>query len=282
MGEFMMRVWNWLQQHWRWFILPFVCGGLYFYEQNSAWNFYKSVSPFPEEEYWFRIADSLLRDLILLLIAFILYFRRNRLPDRARRYEPVVVIGILYLAFMAYMMNTLKMDHGTLTTLAILAGLNNNILLVLLAAMFYHRTPTGIMKKVYFVIYLLSALIIFGDAVYFWQTSMHIQSILFRNFNIYAIQGVLTSFSWKFGLGFLVFVVALILLFRVPQITRHKPNFVWSLMCVAAFTIVLNLVYNSCRQLNVVTYHAIGLWNEEQVEKSKNEYQGYASYGYCS
>jgi lipoteichoic acid synthase len=44
-------------------------------------------------------------------------------------------------------------------------------------------------------------------------------------------------------------------------------------MCVAAFTIVLNLVYNSSRQLNVVTYHAIGLWNEEQVEKSKNEYR---------
>jgi lipoteichoic acid synthase len=269
----MMRVWNWLQQHWRWFILPFVCGGLYFYEQNSAWNFYKTVSPFPEEEYWFRIVDSLLRDLILLIIAFILYFRRKRVPDRARRYEPVVVIGVLYLAFAAYMIHTLKMDRGTLTTFAVLAGLNNNILLVLLAAMFYHRTPTGIMKTLYLVVYMFSALIMFGDAVYFWQTSMHIQSILFRNFNIYAIQGVLTSFSWKFGLGFLVFVIALLFLFRVPEITRHKPNFVWSLMCVAAFTIVLNLVYNSSRQLNVVTYHAIGLWNEEQVEKSKNEYR---------
>ena len=268
-----MRVWKWCVSKWRWLVLLLLCVGIYYGEENAAWNFYKTVSPFPEEEYWTRLVDSLLRDLLLLLTAGLLYFRRKRIPDRIDRYWPVVVIGLLYLIYAAYMIATLKMDKGFLSVVAILTGLNNNILLVLLAAMFYHRHPTLWMKRLYFAVYLLVAILTVWDAVYFWQTSMHVQSILFRNFNIYAIEGVMTSFSWSFAAGFAEFILALVLLFHVPAKRKHKPNFVWSLLCIAAFTMALNLLYSSGKQLNSIVSKASGLWTLERVQKSKDEYR---------
>jgi lipoteichoic acid synthase len=268
-----MRVWKWCLSKWRWFLPVLVCAVIYYGEESAAWDFYKTVSPFPVEEYWTRLVDSLLRDLFLLLVAGLLYFRRKRIPDRIDRYWPVVVIGLLYLIYAAYMIATLKMDRGFLSVVAILAGLNNNILLVLLAAMFYHRNPTRWMKRLYFAVYLLVAILTVWDAVYFWQTSMHVQSILFRNFNIYAIEGVMTSFSWSFVGGFAEFILVLVLLFHVPAKRKHKPNFVWSLLCIAVFTMALNLLYSSGKQLNSIVTKASGLWTLERVQKSKDEYR---------
>ena len=114
-------------------------------------------------------------------------------------------------------------------------GLNNNIVLVLLAAMCYHKWPSAIMKAVYFAVYFFTALTMIFDAFYFWQTSMHVESVLFKNLNIYAVQGVLSGMTaiQLAGIGFAV--AAVLLLFRVTKPQKRKPNFAWSLLCVSVF-----------------------------------------------
>ena len=88
------------------------------------------------------------------------------------------------------------------------------ILLVLLAAMFYHREPTGLMLRFYQLVYLTMALVLGVDVIYFWQTSMHVQAVFFRNLNIYAAEGVLSSFSAEQGEALLAAVVVIFLLFQ--------------------------------------------------------------------
>ena len=210
-------------------------------EWKLAYDNFGALDPLPVEEFGFEIFNHLLRDCLLGLIAWTMYFRRKRLPDRLRRYFPVVVIGLMYVGVACFMVYQLSLDKGAQTTLAIIAGINNNILLVLLAAMCYYKWPNALMKGIYFVVYVFTALTLIFDAFYFWQTSMHVESVLFQNLNIYAIKGVLATTS-NVLLAALVGGVALVLLlFRVPKPTKRKPNFVWSLLCVAMFTIGLNL-----------------------------------------
>ena len=210
-------------------------------EWKLAYDNFGALDPMPVEEFGFEIFNHLLRDCLLGLIAWTMYFRRKRLPDRLRRYFPVVVIGLMYIGVACFMVYQLSLDKGAQTTLAIIAGINNNILLVLLAAMCYYKWPNIIMKGIYFVVYVFTALTLLFDAFYFWQTSMHVESVLFQNLNIYAIKGVLATTS-NILLAATVGAVALVLLlFRVPKPSKRKPNFVWSLLCVAMFTIGLNL-----------------------------------------
>lgn len=210
-------------------------------EWKLAYDNFGALDPLPVEEFGFEIFNHLLRDCLLGLIAWTMYFRRKRLPDRLRRYFPVVVIGLMYVGVACFMVYQLSLDKGAQTTLAIIAGINNNILLVLLAAMCYYKWPNIIMKGIYFVVYVFTALTLLFDAFYFWQTSMHVESVLFQNLNIYAIKGVLATTS-NILLAATVGAVALVLLlFRVPKPSKRKPNFVWSLLCVAMFTIGLNL-----------------------------------------
>ena len=210
-------------------------------EWKLAYDNFGALDPMPVEEFGFEIFNHLLRDCLLGLIVWTMYFRRKRLPDRLRRYFPVVVIGLMYIGVACFMVYQLSLDKGAQTTLAIIAGINNNILLVLLTAMCYYKWPNIIMKGIYFVVYVFTALTLLFDAFYFWQTSMHVESVLFQNLNIYAIKGVLATTS-NILLAATVGAVALVLLlFRVPKPSKRKPNFVWSLLCVAMFTIGLNL-----------------------------------------
>ena len=210
-------------------------------EWKLAYDNFGALDPMPVEEFGFEIFNHLLRDCLLGLIVWTMYFRRKRLPDRLRRYFPVVVIGLLYVGVACFMVYQLSLDKGAQTTLAIIAGINNNILLVLLAAMCYYKWPNALMKGIYFVMYIFTALTLLFDAFYFWQTSMHVESVLFQNLNLYAIKGVLATRS-NILLATIIGGVALILLlFQVPKPSKRKPNFVWSLLCVAMFTIGLNL-----------------------------------------
>ncbi len=210
-------------------------------EWKLAYDNFGALEPMPVEEFGFEIFNHLLRDCLLGLIVWTMYFRRKRLPDRLRRYFPVVVIGLLYVGVACFMVYQLSLDKGAQTTLAIIAGINNNILLVLLAAMCYYKWPNALMKGIYFVMYIFTALTLLFDAFYFWQTSMHVESVLFQNLNLYAIKGVLATMS-NILLATIIGGVALILLlFQVPKPSKRKPNFVWSLLCVAMFTIGLNL-----------------------------------------
>ena len=210
-------------------------------EWKLAYDNFGTLDPLPVEEFGFEIFNHLLRDCLLGLILWTMYFRRKRLPDRLRRYFPVVVIGLLYVGVACFMVYQLSLDRGAQTTLAIIAGINNNILLVLLAAMCYYKWPNVFMTLIYFVVYVFTALTLIFDAFYFWQTSMHVESVLFQNLNIYAIKGVLATTSNILLAAFIGGVALVLLLFRVPKPSKRKPNFVWSLLCVAMFTIGLNL-----------------------------------------
>lgn len=239
-------------------------------EYFLSWKFYRSIVPFPEMEFWYTAISSFLRDVLLLGVAGLLYLRRTRIRDRVKRYFPVVVTGVLYLGVTAFMVHQLRLDGGVVTALAILAGLNNNIFAVLVTAMCYHKWAGRTMKTVYFAVYFLSAVIVIFDAFYFWQTSMHVQSVLFANLNIYAVKGVLASMgALKLAL-IAAGLLALVLLFRVNKPTKKKPNFVWSLMCVAAFSLALNIGYMMMGSLNgyvMKEYMACGRSESEKRAK---------------
>ena len=239
-------------------------------EYFTAESFLAGIVPFHFGEMWMHTLDGFLRDALLLGAALLLYSRRGRIPDRAKRYEPVVVVGVSYLLVGCFIINFLEMDKGFLTTLAYLTGLFNNIVVVLLAAMYYHHWPNKFMKATYFFVYYLTCLILIFDAIYFWTTSMHVESVLFDNLNHYAFIGIVaTTAKWQIAL-----VVGLIilyaLLFRVNKPHRNKPNLTWSLLCVVMFGMGLNLSYNF---LSMAVYHGIdqvpGLDIEVDMEKSR-------------
>jgi len=238
---------------------------------SYLWYMYLPTLP---DEFYLRTVDCVLRDLALFSIIVLLYYRRKRVPDRIRRYIPVIVSGLVYLGVAAFMVLQLSLDHGVLTTLNVLAGLNNNIFLVLVAAMCYHKWCGLPMKIIYFVVYLFSNLSMLADAFYFWQTSMHIESVVFQNLNIYAAIGVLSSMSNSMLGSMLVGFVVLVLLFLLPDPQKRKPNFAWSLLCLAGFTIALNLLAQVLAALGMYgVEQAIGSYIEIENEKTKRVYR---------
>ena len=247
-------------------------------EGYLAYGNFTGADPFPYNEFYFQIFDHLLRDSLLAAIVWLLYSRRGRLPDRIRRYFPVIVVGLLYLGAAFFMVRQLSLDKGLQTTLSILAGLNNNVLVLLVTAMCYHKWPNLLMKIIYFAVYLFSALAIVFDAFYFWQTSMHVESVLFQNLNIYAAQGVLATMSNTLIAAIIGAVALILLLFRVSPPGRRKPNFAWSLLCVAMFSIVLNL---TDRLLGAVGMYGvetvIGMYVEIENEKTRMSYRNMLS-----
>ena len=250
-----------------------VAGAVYFWEEEHARLLYAAITPFPEGDYWETLVNALLRDVVLLIVGGLLFLRRKRIPDRLQRYFPAVVLGILYLGFAWYMCGKLALDSYFLTTLAILAGLMNNIFPAILAAVWYHRNPSRGNKLLYFAVYFVCALLMLMDMVYFWQTTMHVQAVFFRNFNIYAIEGVMSSFSRNKVMEIGGFVLGVILLFRVTKPRRHKPNAAWALLAVLGWTLCCNLLYYTGSQVGLYALHESGLWSEEQIEKSRQEYR---------
>lgn len=243
-------------------------------EAFIARQFYIEIVPFPEDEWWMTVINNCLRDLLLAGVVGLLYFRRGRIKDRVQRYFPVAVIGVLYLVIAGFMIHQLSLDKGFLTALAVLTGLNNNILVILLTSMCYHKWPSKLMKGTYFVVYFLTALTMIFDAFYFWQTSMHVESVLFKNLNIYAMQGVLSGMT-SVQLGGIVITLAIVVaLFRVSKPHKKKPNFAWSLMCAAVFFLTLNLSYWSMVQVNkYVLTEYVCVWGDETSEMIRSNYR---------
>lgn len=248
-------------------------------EAGYRWNFLKEIVPFPWAEFWYHTLNYFCRDLLLSWVVLFLYAQRRRIRDRVKRYFPVVVVGTLYLIDAVFMVSYLELDSGFMTVLSVLAGLFNNIVLVLLAAMCYHHWPNRAMKAVYFLVYYVTCLLILGDGIYFWNTSMHVESVLFDNLNIYAAKGILsTTENWQLGLIAAVMLV-FVPLFRVVHPRRHKPNLPWSLLCVVLFAMGLN---GSYLLLAEGVYHATdsvnGLDIEVDMEKSRKPTRAMVAY----
>lgn len=250
-----------------------VAGFFYGAESLHAHILLEEVSPFPWLDYWELLINGILRDIFIAFVIYWLYLKRSRIPDRLKRYFPVVVVGTTYLGFALYMCIKLRLDPYFLTATAFPAGLMNNIVLLLAVALFYNMKPNRFRKTVYFVVYMLSILLMIVDVVYFWQTSMHVQSVFFRNLNIYAVEGVMSSFSlWHIAL-FIFIVVVAAFLFRLPPPKEEKPEAAWAILAVCGITLLANLFYFSMSQLGIASLHASGLWSEEQIEKSRQEYR---------
>lgn len=244
--------------------------GLLGLEYGVAWNFQKDITPFPFAECWMNTLNGFLRDVLLLGAVALLYAKRKRIKDRALRYTPVVVVGCTYLVLAAFIIGYLELDKGFLTTLSVMAGLFDNILVVLLAAMCYHHWPNKGMKVVYFLIYYFTCLTFVFDGLYFWTTSMHVESVVFENLNQYALAGFTATMApWQLG-ALAVLLILFALGFRVVHPKKSKPNFTWSLLCVILFGFGLNLSYGL---LSSAVYNGIdqvpGLDIEVDMEKSR-------------
>ena len=112
------------------------------------------------------------------------------------------------------------------------------------------------------------------DAVYFWTTSMHVESVLFRNLNYYSIKGVLETSKAPFLIGVAAIIILIFLLFRVSKPTKKKPNFAWSLLCVSIFTLSLNFSYLSISDsLHFAIDKVGGLWSEAEIEQTRQNYR---------
>ena len=129
-----------------------IVSGIYCWEEEHARLLYAEITPYPIGDYWETLVNALLRDLALLLVGSLLFLRRKRIPDRVQRYFPAAVLGVIYLGFAWYMQQKLALDSYFLTTLAVLAGLLNNIAPVVLTAVWYHHNPTKRNKIFYFSI----------------------------------------------------------------------------------------------------------------------------------
>jgi len=136
--------------------------------------------------------------------------------------------------------------------------------------MCYHHWPTKAMKLVYFLVYYLTCLIFIFDGIYFWTTSMHVESVVFENLNIYALQGFSATMALWQKVGLVVLMLIYALLFRVQSNLKSKPNFTWSLVCVVFFGFLFNLSYSL---LSTAVYKGIdqvpGLDVEVDMEKSR-------------
>lgn len=251
--------------------LLLICGSL---EGALAYGHLQGLEPFPYSDFYFRLLDHTLRDMLLALIGWVLYYRRKRVPDRFWRYFPVVITGFVYLIVAFFMLDQLSLDKGLQTTLSVLAGINNNIFLVLLAAMCYHKWPTRLMKAVYFAIYYFTNAVMVFDGFYFWQTSMHVESVLFENLNIYAVKGIFATMDQGLIIGIIAALVVLLFLFRLEPPQRRKPNFAWSLMCVAAFSMGLNLADRVLGTTGMYCMESlIGVYAEIEAEKTRYSYR---------
>jgi lipoteichoic acid synthase len=252
------------------FLFMAVLAVLFEAEYGAAWNFQKDIVPFPYAEFWLNTLNAFLRDVLLWGIVAFLYAKRHRLKDRTIRYFPVVVVGISYLLLAFFMVAYLELDRGFLTTFSVCTGLFDNIVIVLLAAMCYHHWPNKIMKAVYFLVYYLTCLILIFDGIYFWTTSMHVESVVFENLNIYAFKGFFATTPLWQKVALIAILVVYALLFRVKSNLTSKPNFTWSLVCVILFGLGFNLSYGL---LSSAVYYGIdqvhGLDVEVDMEKSR-------------
>lgn len=245
------------------------------FECFFAYHFYLPIDPFPEPEFYNQVSNIIFRNLLVGGTGFFLLHNRKRLPDRTKRYFPVVVLGLLYFFCVVFIIKFLQLDFGPLTYFSILVGLNNNIMPVLIIAMCYHQFPNFWWRALYFCSYFFTALILLFDTAYFCNTSTHVEKILFDNFNIYAIGGLLSSLAvWQLAVA-VTLILFFVLLFRLPLPQKRKPNFAYSLMMAGIFCLLFNLSNNALvfvsRELQDLI---VGLGLEMDLEAIRQEYRG--------
>ncbi len=248
-------------------------------EAVSCWPAAVPLEQVPFNEYYFQVVNHLLRDGLLAYLALACYRRRRTLARLAASYLPVLVTGLFYLGVAAFMLWQLSLELNLESLLALLSGLFNNVFLVLLAALCYQALGSRLSKLAYFGLYFFTNLTLVFDGFYFWQTSMHVESVLFQNLNFYAAKGVLATMSpWLLG-GIAAAILAIALLFR-PGPARGLPE---SLVHLGIGLLALLLACNMVSKvLARAAYYGveevIGLYAEVESEKVRARYRDLIAY----
>lgn len=236
-----------------------------------TYQFYSREPEFPVDVFTIDLANSLARDLLLAGIVLVLHKYKHSLKHAIKEYSPVAVIAFLWLGISLTIINSLKLILNPTTVFSVLAGLANNVLLVLLAGYLHAKWKHWLSKALYFFSYLFTLFIFYSDTLYFFVTSTHIKKVLFANLNSYSITGVIHTADNAILAAIFISFLLLLLLFRTPQKTAreslHSKN-------IAILAIMVCLLANGINAATAYTYPKLLLENgyneESELEKSRN------------
>ena len=144
------------------------------------------------------------------------------------------------------MLYRLSLDFGLQTFLSVLAGISNNVLIVLISALVYHKWKNKTTKCLYFVSYVFTGLVIITDLVYFWQTTTHVESVLFQNLNIYSIIAVINSFDTSIVIALLLVTIAIVCIFKTVGGKTEVVNFKKVASIILGAVLLINVVDYAC------------------------------------
>jgi len=165
--------------------------------------------------------------------------------------------------------NSLNLNFSAITLLSVLTGVINNVIFVVLTGCLYTERSNISSKILYFLSYLFTLLILYGDTIYFFVTSTHIQRVLFENLNTHSIIGVLSSTDKTILLSILISFFFFMLLFRAPKkmYDFHTKN-------VASLIVILCILANAVNYTTAYVYPKVlleeGFDEEAEIEKSRN------------
>ncbi len=233
------------------------------------------VDPFPYDDFYYKMTDHLLRDGLFALAAWLLYRRRSSLCGVLRRYGPVCLAGLFSVGEGLFMAEQLSLEWGLQTFAALLAGLANNLILLLLAAYCFYRRPGRVTRGVYFAVYAFTMACFVFDGFYFWQTSMHVESVVFQNLNIYAAKGYLAGMNFALLAVVAAALLAVLLRFKTDAAyILDRRAFGRRVLAALAAVVLVNL---GARVLGAVDIwyveDVMGRYADGEIEKTRYEYR---------
>ena len=243
-----------------------------------AFDSFQGAKPFPWNEVLYMSADHVIRDVIVLAMVWLGCKKHKDIDKVIKSFLPVFVVGTLYLFAAAFMLYRLRLDFGLQTFLSVLAGISNNVLIVLISALVYHKWKNKTTKCLYFVSYVFTGLVIIADLVYFWQTTTHIESVLFQNLNIYSIIAVINSFDTSIVIALLLVTIAIVCIFKTVGGKTEVVNFKKVASIILGAVLLINVVGYACSIAGMYTIKRIvGMYAVVESEKVRYNYRGMIS-----
>lgn len=234
-----------------------------------SFQFYRGEPEFPTGIFGIDAANAIVRDVLLAGIFMVLRKNSIRVAQVVKDYSPIAIAAILWLAISLLISTSLKLVFNVATILAAFTGMINNIILVLLAGYLYSKWTNSLSKTIYFFSYLITIFLFYGDTIYFFVTSAHIEKILFANLNIHSITSVLYTADKVVLLGIVISFFLLMLLFRTPKKLDSPFNnntvIIAILLCISA-----NLVNAATAHIYPSMLIENGFDEEGEIEKSRN------------
>lgn len=234
-----------------------------------SFQFYSREPDFPVEILTIDVLNAVVRDIFLASI--LLFFRSNWLQIKqvAKEYRPIVIVATLWLTITLAMIHSLNLIFNPRTLIAVIAGVFNNLIFVLLAAYIYTKWNHLSAKFLYFLSYLLTLFIFYSDTIYFFITSSHIQKILFANLNYYSITSTISTADKSVLFAIVSSFLFLLFLFRTPK--NFPPSRAKS---ISIMIIAICLGVNAVNLATAYTYpqllQADGFDEESIIERSRN------------